>query len=38
MEMDEVPGLGVDLDETKAARYPYQCAYLPVARLRDGTV
>lgn len=38
MEMDEVPGLGVDLDETKAARYPYQRAYLPVARLRDGTV
>ncbi|MBO0836137.1 MAG: bifunctional D-altronate/D-mannonate dehydratase, partial [Actinobacteria bacterium] len=32
------PGLGVDLDEKLAARYPYQPAYLPVARLADGTV
>ena len=32
------PGLGVDLDETLAASYPYQRAYLPVARLEDGTV
>jgi mannonate dehydratase len=32
------PGLGVDLDEALAARYPYAPAYLPVARLRDGTM
>jgi mannonate dehydratase len=38
MVMDDVPGLGVDIDEEAAARYPYQRAYLPVARLRDGTL
>jgi mannonate dehydratase len=32
------PGLGVDLDETLAARYPYKRAYLPVNRLEDGTM
>ncbi len=32
------PGLGVDLDEAAAAHYPYQPAYLPVTRLRDGTI
>lgn len=36
--MDEVPGLGVDIDEALAARYPYERAYLPVARLRDGAM
>ncbi|HSV46435.1 MAG TPA: D-galactonate dehydratase family protein, partial [Ramlibacter sp.] len=36
--MDEVPGLGVDIDETLAAKYPYERAYLPVARLRDGSM
>ena len=34
----EEPGLGVDLDTEAAARYPYQPAYLPTARLTDGTV
>ncbi|HUG52970.1 MAG TPA: D-mannonate dehydratase ManD [Vicinamibacteria bacterium] len=34
----EAPGLGVDIDETLAARYPYQRAYLPVNRKEDGTV
>ncbi len=34
----ETPGHGVEIDETLAARYPYQAAYLPVARLRDGTM
>jgi len=34
----DVPGLGVDIDETVAASYPYQRAYLPVARLDDGTM
>lgn len=32
------PGLGVDLNETLAVTYPYEPAYLPVARLLDGTV
>jgi mannonate dehydratase len=34
----ESPGLGVDIDEEAAARFPYAPAYLPVNRLRDGTV
>jgi mannonate dehydratase len=34
----EAPGLGVDLDEKLAAKYPYQRAYLPVLRKLDGTV
>ena len=34
----ETPGHGVDIDEALAARYPYQRAYLPVARLDDGTM
>jgi mannonate dehydratase len=32
------PGLGVDIDEQLAAKYPYQRAYLPVNRLEDGTM
>jgi mannonate dehydratase len=32
------PGLGVELDTDAAGRYPYQTAYLPYNRLRDGTV
>ncbi|MCB1630574.1 MAG: D-galactonate dehydratase family protein [Pseudomonadales bacterium] len=31
-------GHGVDIDEKLAARFPYQPAYLPVARLEDGTM
>jgi mannonate dehydratase len=31
-------GLGVDIDEALAAKYPYQRAYLPVNRLEDGTM
>jgi mannonate dehydratase len=34
----EQPGLGVDIDETLAANYPYERAYLPIARKLDGTV
>ncbi|WJG09547.1 enolase C-terminal domain-like protein [Aliiglaciecola sp. LCG003] len=34
----EKPGHGVDIDETLAAKYPYQRAYLPVNRLEDGTL
>jgi mannonate dehydratase len=32
------PGLGVDIDEALAAKYPYERAYLPVNRLEDGTM
>jgi mannonate dehydratase len=32
------PGLGVDLDEAAATHFPYQPAYLPFNRLKDGTV
>jgi mannonate dehydratase len=34
----ETPGHGVDIDENLAAKYPYKPAYLPVARLEDGTM
>jgi mannonate dehydratase len=32
------PGLGVDIDEELAKKYPYERAYLPVNRKFDGTV
>jgi mannonate dehydratase len=38
MHPGEAPGLGVDIDETLAAKYPYQRAYLPVNRKLDGTM
>ncbi|MBV9419543.1 MAG: D-galactonate dehydratase family protein [Alphaproteobacteria bacterium] len=34
----EAPGLGVDIDEALAAKYPYKRAFLPVNRLEDGTM
>jgi mannonate dehydratase len=34
----EAPGHGVDIDETLAARFPYAPAYLPIARLEDGSM
>jgi mannonate dehydratase len=34
----DAPGLGVELDEQAAGRFPYESAYLPVSRLRDGTI
>ena len=34
----DTPGHGVDIDEELAAKYPYEPAYLPVARLEDGTM
>ena len=34
----ESPGHGVDIDEELAAKHPYDRAYLPVARLEDGTM
>ena len=38
MHPGEKPGLGVEIDEALAAKYPYEPAYLPVARLEDGTL
>jgi mannonate dehydratase len=32
------PGLGVTLDVDAAGKFPYQTAYLPFNRLKDGTV
>ncbi len=34
----EAPGLGVDIDEKMAKKYPYEPAYLPVNRKEDGTL
>jgi len=38
MHPGDEPGLGVDIDELLAAKYPYQRAYLPIARKLDGTL
>jgi mannonate dehydratase len=38
MHPGDAPGLGVELDENLAAKYPYQRAYLPINRKVDGTV
>ena len=38
MHPGDTPGLGVDIDEKLAATFPYRPAYLPVARLLDGTI
>lgn len=35
---NERPGLGVDVDEEKAAQFPYQRAFMPLVRRADGTV
>ena len=34
----DAPGHGVDIDEAEAEKHPYKPAYLPVARLEDGTM
>jgi mannonate dehydratase len=34
----DVPGFGVDYDESLAAKFPYERAYLPVNRKEDGTM
>lgn len=38
LHLSDVPGLGVEVDEEAAKRYPYQRRYLPVTRLRDGSM
>jgi mannonate dehydratase len=36
--IDDTPGIGVDIDEEQAKKYPYSAASLPVARKMDGTL
>ncbi len=38
MDVDDAPGLGTDLNEEAAKKYPYRRAYLPTARRKDGSV
>ena len=38
MHPGDAPGLGVDVDEEAAARFPYDPKYLPVNRRTDGSV
>jgi mannonate dehydratase len=38
MHPGDKPGLGIDIDEELAAKYEYKRAFLPVARLEDGTL
>lgn len=34
----EKPGLGVEINETKLAQYPYKRAFMPLVRRTDGTM
>jgi mannonate dehydratase len=38
MMVGDIPGLGTDVNEELAKKYPYKRAYLPTARRRDGSV
>lgn len=38
LNASDEPGLGVDIDEKSAARYPYERAYLPLSRKEDGSI
>jgi mannonate dehydratase len=38
LNASEEPGLGVSYDDEAAAAHPYEAAYLPVNRLRDGSM
>ena len=38
LTIDDTPGLGVDIDEIAAAKFPYAMARLPVNRKTDGTM
>jgi mannonate dehydratase len=38
MTVNDTPGLGTDVNEELAKKYPYKRAYLPTARRRDGSV
>jgi mannonate dehydratase len=38
LHVTDAPGLGCDIDEAAAVRYPYRRAYLPTSRRADGSV
>lgn len=38
MVVPDAPGLGTDVNEELAKKYPYKRAYLPTARRKDGSV
>jgi mannonate dehydratase len=38
LHVGDTPGLGVDLDEAAAAKFPYNRAYLPLSRRADGAI
>jgi mannonate dehydratase len=38
LNVPDTPGLGVDINEELAKKYPYQRTYLPVPRRADGSV
>ena len=38
MNVGDSPGLGTDINEELARKYPYRRSYLPVARRKDGSV
>ena len=38
LDPGDAPGHGVDIDEERAAKYPYKPASLPISRLEDGTM
>jgi len=38
MHVSDAPGLGTDVNEAAAKKYPYRRAYLPTARRADGSV
>jgi mannonate dehydratase len=38
LDVSDAPGLGIEVDEAAARRYPYRREYLPVVRRRDRSV
>ena len=38
MNVSDTPGLGCDVNEEAAKKYPYRRSYLPTARRKDGSV
>jgi mannonate dehydratase len=38
LTIDDTPGIGVDIDEEQAKKFPYSAASLPIARKLDGTL
>lgn len=38
LHVPDAPGLGTDINEEAAAKYPYERAYLPMTRRADGAV